>query len=213
MNLNYSNIHTEQFFDIDIPQFQRIGSRPLSRKRTAAEGLLEQSTYELDNSHKACKDKFQTKTSSFLASVTDLAHYEQISNFLESRRMKDLSNPTEIRKAHDAEHPFLVAVQDTQPAHQDLPPPQVLYDNLLHDPEHRRRHPQPAISAANAVPWLRRAAALVAEVAAEVAAAGGGEQAAAIMAGTLGADGRLQLPLGASRPGRAAPPPRRGPFA
>jgi hypothetical protein len=40
---------------------------------------------------------------------------------------------------------------------------------------------------------LRCAKALVESVAAEVAAGGGAEQAAAIMAGTLGSDGRLQL--------------------
>jgi hypothetical protein len=40
---------------------------------------------------------------------------------------------------------------------------------------------------------LRCAKALVETVAAEVAAGGGAEQAAAIMAGTLGSDGRLQV--------------------
>jgi hypothetical protein len=41
---------------------------------------------------------------------------------------------------------------------------------------------------------IRRAQALVAVVAAEVAAAGGAAEAAAIMAATLGPDGRLRLP-------------------
>jgi hypothetical protein len=41
---------------------------------------------------------------------------------------------------------------------------------------------------------IRRAQALVAAVAAEVAAAGGPAKAAAIMAATLGPDGRLRLP-------------------
>ena len=51
----------------------------------------------------------------------------------------------------------------------------------------------PLAAAPTSSDLLRCARALVETVAAEVAAGGGAEQAAAIMAGTLGPDGRLQV--------------------
>jgi hypothetical protein len=51
----------------------------------------------------------------------------------------------------------------------------------------------PLAAAPSSRDFLRCAQTLVETVAAEVAAGGGAEQAAAIMAGTLGSDGRLQL--------------------
>ena len=81
---------------------------------------------------------------------------------------------------------------------QSGPCPQVPTSAVLES----QRLQTPVSNMYTAAPWMQHAVALVAEVAAEVAAAGASEQASAIMASTLGADGRLRLPPSAFEPWR-----------